>query len=84
MPKKWHIYIVECSDGTYYTGITKNIKERIEKHNSGKGSRYTRSRSPVKLLIKSKNKYSYSTALKNEHYIKNQPKDKKTNLVKKM
>lgn len=42
-------YIIECSDGTYYTGFTTNISKRVEKHNSATGAKYTRSRLPVKL-----------------------------------
>lgn len=44
-----YVYILECSDGTYYTGYTNNIKKRINAHNEGKGAKYTRGRSPVKL-----------------------------------
>ncbi len=80
--KEWKIYILECSDDTYYTGITKDVEERIQKHNSGKGSKYTAARSPVKLLVKSKKRYTYSNALKNEHYIKKQSREKKIELVK--
>ncbi len=45
----WFVYMVECSDASIYTGITNNIAERIIKHNSGKGAKYTRSRKPVVL-----------------------------------
>ncbi|MEA3506231.1 MAG: GIY-YIG nuclease family protein [Elusimicrobiota bacterium] len=82
MAKEWKIYIAECSDGTYYTGITKDVKDRIQKHNSGNASKYTRSRTPVKLLAKSTNRYSYSDALKREHHIKKQPREKKIETVK--
>ncbi|MFL5753291.1 MAG: GIY-YIG nuclease family protein [Bacteroidia bacterium] len=47
----WFVYMVECADGSIYTGITTNIKNRIEMHNAGLGAKYTRSRLPVKLLI---------------------------------
>ena len=43
------IYILECSDGTYYTGITADLEKRIALHNAGKGAKYTRGRGPVKL-----------------------------------
>jgi putative endonuclease len=45
--KPWFVYMLECSDGTIYTGITNDIAARIKKHNSGKGARYTRTRGPV-------------------------------------
>lgn len=43
----WYCYIVECSDGTLYTGITTDINKRLTVHNSGKGAKYTRTRTPV-------------------------------------
>jgi len=48
----WYVYIVECSDGTLYTGISNNIGKRIRAHNLGIGSKYTKGRRPVKLLVK--------------------------------
>jgi putative endonuclease len=45
----WWLYILECRDGTYYTGITKDLDRRLGQHNAGKASRYTRSRRPVEL-----------------------------------
>lgn len=47
---QWCVYIVKCADGTYYTGCTNNVTERILTHNAGKGAKYTRSRLPVRLL----------------------------------
>jgi putative endonuclease len=38
---KWFVYIIECADGFYYTGMTWNLAERLEQHRSGKGSRFT-------------------------------------------
>jgi putative endonuclease len=46
----WFLYILECSDGSFYTGVTKDIERRLGEHNQGKASRYTRTRRPVKLL----------------------------------
>jgi len=43
-------YIVECADGSLYTGWTTNLEHRLAVHNAGKGARYTRSRLPVKLV----------------------------------
>lgn len=45
-----YTYILECSDGTYYTGWTNNIEKRLKSHNAGKGGKYTRVRRPVKLV----------------------------------
>ena len=49
MPKGY-MYILECSDGTYYTGSTKDLMRRLEQHQSGEGANYTAKRLPVKLL----------------------------------
>jgi putative endonuclease len=51
--KDWYVYLLECKDKTYYCGITKNIEGRINQHNSGMGSKYTRGRKPVKLICQS-------------------------------
>lgn len=45
-----YTYILECSDGTYYTGWTNDIEKRLISHNAGKGGKYTRVRRPVKLV----------------------------------
>ena len=45
----WYVYIVECSDGTLYTGISTNVNKRIIAHNKGKGAKYTSTRKPVVL-----------------------------------
>lgn len=45
-----YTYMVECGDGSLYTGWTKELKQRIKRHNAGKGAKYTRSRLPVKLV----------------------------------
>ena len=65
----WHVYIVECSDGTLYTGISNNVDKRIREHNLGIGSKYTRGRRPVKLLAKC-NYADKSHASKMEYKIK--------------
>jgi putative endonuclease len=50
--KMWTVYLVECSDGTLYCGITNDLKARLAKHDAGKGAKYTRGRGPVKLVCK--------------------------------
>ena len=76
----WHIYIVECKDTKFYTGITNNLKRRVRDHNSGNGCRFTKYRFPVKLLY-SEEVVTRSQALKREAHIKNLPKQKKIELV---
>jgi putative endonuclease len=46
----WFLYLLECSDGSIYTGIATDVQARFEKHASGTGARYTRSRKPVRVL----------------------------------
>ncbi len=46
---KWYVYMVRCADGSLYTGIAKNVSRRCGEHNAGTGSRYTRSRLPVRV-----------------------------------
>ncbi|QKM63005.1 GIY-YIG nuclease family protein [Polynucleobacter antarcticus] len=46
----WLVYLLECSDGSYYAGITNRLEHRLAAHNSGEGARYTRARRPVTLL----------------------------------
>lgn len=46
----WYVYIVRCADRTLYTGVAKNLRERIAAHNDGAGAKYTRRRLPVKLV----------------------------------
>ena len=45
----WFLYIVECNDGSLYTGITNDLERRVNQHNEGTGARYTRSRRPVRM-----------------------------------
>ncbi len=50
----FYSYILECNDGTLYTGYTIDLKKRLETHNNGKGAKYTRGRTPVKLVYSQK------------------------------
>lgn len=77
-----YVYIIECRDGTLYTGYTVNVEKRINAHNSGKGAKYTKGRIPVilKYYEEFENK---NDALKREISIKNLTKRKKIELIKK-
>ncbi len=74
------VYIVECSDGTLYTGYTVDIERRVDEHNSGVGAKYTRGRTPVKLIYK-ESFSSRSDAQKREYEIKQLPRSKKEELI---
>lgn len=76
----WVVYIVRCSDGTYYTGISNNVQARVGKHNSGKGAKYTRSRRPVELVWSEPAK-DRSAASKREYKIKKMKREDKLRLI---
>ena len=72
-------YILECSDGTYYTGWTTDPERRVSQHNRGVGARYTKTRRPVKLVYLEEQSDKI-TALKRERAIKALPRKKKMEL----
>ena len=76
----WHVYIISCSDNSFYTGTTTDISRRIREHNSGKGGSYTRVRQPVK-LVHEEVCSTRSQALKREYFIKSWSRDKKLELI---
>ncbi len=75
-----YIYLLECSDGTLYCGWTNSLEARIVKHNSGKGAKYTRCRTPVKLIYW-ESFASKSEAMKREIAIKKLTREQKLKLV---
>ena len=81
MEKEVHyFYVLECSDGSYYAGYTVDIERRLHNHNTGKGAKYTRGRTPVKLLY-SEEFDSKSAALKMEIKFKKFSKKKKQSYI---
>jgi putative endonuclease len=79
--KSWFIYLLECQDGTWYTGITNDLEKRLESHNAGLGAKYTRGRGPVK-LIEFKEMANHSEALRAEYQVKKLPRPKKIQFFK--
>jgi putative endonuclease len=67
--KTHYIYIIQCADGTLYTGWTTDLESRMEAHNRGAGAKYTRGRSPVR-LIHSEVFETKGEALRRENQIK--------------
>ena len=65
----WFLYLLECSDGSVYTGIAVDVQARFDKHVSGEGARYTRSRKPVQVLA-SFELTDRSTASRAEYWVK--------------
>jgi predicted GIY-YIG superfamily endonuclease len=51
MPPPWQVYVLECDDGSYYTGVTNNLPNRMKLHSSGKGAKYTRMHPPKRVLL---------------------------------
>jgi putative endonuclease len=65
----WYVYILQCADGSLYTGIARDVTKRLAEHNQGKGARYTRSRRPCLMRFFERHA-TRSSALKREHEIK--------------
>lgn len=78
---EFFVYILECSDKTYYTGYTPNITRRLKLHNDGNGAKYTRTRRPVKLVYAKKYKY-FKPAFLEELRIKSLTRKQKEKLIK--
>jgi putative endonuclease len=76
-----YCYIVECSDGTFYTGWTTDPERRVKTHNAGRGAKYTRTRRPVRLVYVEEQP-DRTTAMKRERAIKALPREKKMKLAK--
>lgn len=77
----WNLYLLECADKTWYTGISNRLSERIDCHNRGEGAKYTRGRLPVKLLF-SLEFPNRSEASKAEAFVKKLEKSQKADYFK--
>ena len=78
----YYVYILLCGDGSYYTGYTHNLENRLEQHLNGKGSRYTRMKK-LKRIVYMELFSSRSEAMKREKEIKRLTHTKKTELINK-
>ncbi|MDP2930562.1 MAG: GIY-YIG nuclease family protein [bacterium] len=76
----YFVYLIECKDGTIYTGITTDIQRRFKEHNLGKGGAYTRSKKVKKVLYTEEYK-DRNSALKRESEIKGWHREKKLALI---
>ena len=81
MEKQWVLYILECRDGSLYTGITDRLEYRLAAHRSGKGAKYTRGRGPLRLRYLEECA-DHSAALKREIDIKKLTRNEKWELCK--
>ena len=74
----WTVYILQCADGTLYTGITNDLERRLAEHEAGQGAKYTKGRGPLQLVYQ-ENCLGRGLALKRENEIKSM--DRKTKLL---
>lgn len=81
MEHSWYLYILRCSDGSLYTGITTDVEKRLQAHRSGKGAKYTRGRGPLELVYREECG-SRSDASKREWQIKQLTREEKQNLIR--
>jgi putative endonuclease len=77
-----YVYIVQCANGAFYTGYSKNVEQRILMHNAGKGGRYTRANRPVELVACCQFA-TKSEALRAEYTIKQLPRHQKLAFIRK-
>ena len=75
------VYILRCRDGSLYTGVAKDVNRRLEQHQAGRASRYTRSRLPV-TVVWTRRVRSWSRALREERRIKTLRKAEKEAMVR--
>jgi len=76
----WSVYIIQCNDSKLYTGITNNVERRVKDHNSGKGGRFTKYRTPVKLRY-TEDCPTKQEALRREAQIKRLTRKEKLKLI---
>jgi len=75
----YYFYILECEDGSLYSGITTDVERRLKEHKEGKGAHYTRSHKPKKIVYTEKYK-DRSAASKRESEVKSWEREKKLSL----
>ncbi len=81
MEKQWTVYILECGDGTLYTGITDDLRRRLIAHEEGRGAKYTRGRGPLKLRYY-ETVSDKSSALKRECALKRLRRSEKMEMIR--
>ena len=75
-----HVYVLECSDGSLYTGYTTDVERRVAEHDAGEGPKYTRGRTPVELVHVERCE-TRSAAMRREHEVKALSRAEKERLV---
>jgi len=82
VPKPWFVYMLRCSNGCLYTGITTDVQKRLKVHNSGKGSAYVRAHRPAKMVAFTESE-NRSAASRLEYSVKSLGRTQKLALAKK-
>jgi putative endonuclease len=77
---KFFVYIVQCTSGTYYTGYTNDLENRIKLHNNGRGAKYLKGKSPVRLVYAKEYKY-YKNAIRAERNMNKMTRKQKEILI---
>jgi putative endonuclease len=80
--KQWILYMLQCGDGTLYTGVTNDLDARFAAHTTGKGAKYTRGRGPLQIVYTELCE-NYSAALKRERQVKALSRQEKLKMVQK-
>ena len=75
-PCPWFLYVVKCADRTFYVGIAKSVEARVACHNAGRGAKYTRTRTPVR-LVHTEKLDDVGAALRREREVKRWSRPKK-------
>jgi len=78
---QYFVYIVECRNGTYYTGYTNGLERRLKEHDRGTGAKYLRGKGPVTLVYAKEFKY-YKNALRAERNLKKMTRKRKEELIR--
>lgn len=78
--KPWYVYMVECDDGSLYTGVSNDLAKRFAAHQCGRGAKYFRLRKPLRIVY-TEQQLSKSHALAREYAIKQLPKSAKLTLI---
>lgn len=78
--RAWYVYVLECGDGSLYTGVSNDVPRRLAAHRSGRGARYTRGRGPL-ILRGTSLPLDRSAALRLERAIKRRPRPEKLVLL---
>ena len=79
MEDRWTLYMIECADGTFYTGIARDLERRLSQHGTPRGAKYTRGRGPFRLRY-TETDLTHSQALSRERQIKALSRQEKENL----